>query len=985
MPLPRMAAALVAAALVSVNLTCQGRESEPFVLDGLDSPGAGVSVGDQFYWAGEYDSAEVRYRSALELARQLADPATEGAATLGLGRVAYRRDHDYAAARALALEARDLQQRHGLDDQLFESVTLLGLIAYHEGRYFESVEFHSTARDLAQGASDSANLLKAWTNLALAQIELGDAASARKNLEGALALAPTHGDALREGRILLNLGMLAIRTGHPKEGVALLERGRPRMRQAGDGVAELNLFGHMGIAYAAMGEPGRAIAYLDTARTEAQSQDDPVEEASSIEQMAGVFLGAGEYPRALRLYREANDLNGRLGQADEVAANLRSIGEIYFSLDNFDLARRSVDEALETHRSVGARLNVLDDLLLLARVAQEEGDGVAAERHLDEATTLTKALDTRAARIRVALTRARIADLNNDSRGTLAAIRTVSKDLTAEGGGSDREWEAHWLNARAYARSNALGEAEAEGRQAVDAVERVRGGFGSGALRSSLLTEREEVYRDLVDVLLRSGKVAAAFEVADRARGRVLVEHLATLHGNGNPSVRELAEEQRTLLQMVDDVSEEIIQVRESGNRDANAPAKEQLERLYAEVDRIRGDYGIALTRAEERDANRMAIAGGVRPDAGRIQRALRPDEALLEYLVEPDRVLLFVVRADRVVQFSQLTSRDVLFTRVRVVREFTGRPGRPEDANPALEALHEVLLGEARRAGALAGVGTLIIVPHAELTYVPFAALRDPSTGRFLVEDFALLHLPSAATLPVLRARQVGGGSKSVAFAPFPSELPGTRAEVAAMASSLGAEVRLGGQASEAQVRAALGDAALVHLATHGVLNVRSPLFSRVMLSQGRSDREPENDGRLEVHEINRVAIGAALVFLSGCETALGAVGSTGFSTGEDYSTLERAFLQAGTANVVATLWRIEDQGSARLVQRFYAELSAGAQRGLPGGPGRLTDALSRAQREMIGDPEYGSPYYWAGFRLSGNGDFSPGVATRGSVLDDA
>jgi CHAT domain-containing protein len=62
-----------------------------------------------------------------------------------------------------------------------------------------------------------------------------------------------------------------------------------------------------------------------------------------------------------------------------------------------------------------------------------------------------------------------------------------------------------------------------------------------------------------------------------------------------------------------------------------------------------------------------------------------------------------------------------------------------------------------------------------------------------------------------------------------------------------------------------------------------------------------------------------------------------------------------------MATLWRIDDQGSAELVSRFY-RLAASRT---------VADALAGAQREMIQDPDprYASPYYWAGFVLSGDG----------------
>ena len=134
--------------------------------------------------------------------------------------------------------------------------------------------------------------------------------------------------------------------------------------------------------------------------------------------------------------------------------------------------------------------------------------------------------------------------------------------------------------------------------------------------------------------------------------------------------------------------------------------------------------------------------------------------------------------------------------------------------------------------------------------------------------------------------------------------------------------------------------------------------MFSRIELSPGDGPARSE-DGRLEVHEVLGLNITSPLVFLSGCETGLGTAWSTSFDRSEDYATLAQAFLYAGARNVVATLWRVADEGAAALAERFYPSLSSlGA-----------ADALAVAQRSMIADKRYGAPYFWAGYQVSGDG----------------
>ena len=141
-------------------------------------------------------------------------------------------------------------------------------------------------------------------------------------------------------------------------------------------------------------------------------------------------------------------------------------------------------------------------------------------------------------------------------------------------------------------------------------------------------------------------------------------------------------------------------------------------------------------------------------------------------------------------------------------------------------------------------------------------------------------------------------------------------------------------------------------------MLNAGNPLFSRIELAGDPAGPSSDN-GRLEVHELLQLTASSPLVFLSGCETGLGSAWSTPFETGEDYTTVGQALLLAGAANVVATLWRVADEGAAALAERFYVSLSSSG----------AADALAAAQRSMIADKRYGAPYFWAGYQVSGDG----------------
>jgi CHAT domain-containing protein len=177
---------------------------------------------------------------------------------------------------------------------------------------------------------------------------------------------------------------------------------------------------------------------------------------------------------------------------------------------------------------------------------------------------------------------------------------------------------------------------------------------------------------------------------------------------------------------------------------------------------------------------------------------------------------------------------------------------------------------------------------------------------------------------------------------------------------------VYLKNAATELAIRDALAANAIVHVASHGVMSSRTPLFSRIELAPGASDRNSlSNDGRLEVREVLALSLKTPLVFLSGCETGAFDAWLDAPVRGTGDLSLSESFLLAGASNVVSTLWRIDDAGAARFAEHFYERLARVD----------AATALADVQRALLQTPSSAAPYYWAPYRLSGDGRFKLGA----------
>jgi CHAT domain-containing protein len=333
-------------------------------------------------------------------------------------------------------------------------------------------------------------------------------------------------------------------------------------------------------------------------------------------------------------------------------------------------------------------------------------------------------------------------------------------------------------------------------------------------------------------------------------------------------------------------------------------------------------------------------------------------------------------------------------------------------------KALSQILLGPLANRSSLNGKKRLLIVTDGALNYLPFAALPTPqedqrATGfRPLIRDYEIISLPSASVLDALRRETAGRGQppKTLAVladpvfesgdarlgktnvdprrprsmdrsAQMPIEHLRSIFEESMQASDAGGQLRIARliftrqEAEEilslvpkserlkafdfsanraTATNPELGHYRFVHFATHGVLDTAHPELSGIVLSlfdrQGR-----EQDGYLRVHDIYNLKLPVELVVLSGCRTGLGKE-----IKGEGLIGLTRAFLYAGAARLMVSLWDVSDESSAKLMGQFYKRM-LGRERLKPAA------ALRAAQLALLQQQRWQAPYYWSAFVLQG------------------
>jgi CHAT domain-containing protein len=146
------------------------------------------------------------------------------------------------------------------------------------------------------------------------------------------------------------------------------------------------------------------------------------------------------------------------------------------------------------------------------------------------------------------------------------------------------------------------------------------------------------------------------------------------------------------------------------------------------------------------------------------------------------------------------------------------------------------------------------------------------------------------------------------------------------------------------------------LHLACHAEFDLEHPLQSNLHLGPQTYLTMGDIFGQLSLQ--------AEVVTLSACESGLHQI-----LDGDELFGLVRALLYAGAGNVVASLWRVDDESTLWLMTRFYTYLKEGdtPATALKKAQLDLKEGIGLAAGGVEATRDFSDPYYWAAFVLVG------------------
>ncbi len=743
--------------------------------DSGDSLSEAIAIGfvGEIYWRlGDYPRAGEHLQQALAMKRELGDRLQE-AKTLNVLGLLHWDLGEFDQAQACFREGSAIAAELG--DKSLQGAILNNLSLVHDelGDYYVSLEQYQRALDLYQGANFPRGEGDTLGNIGGVYLLLGRYQQALDHYQRALAISTQLDSAIAMSQDHGNIGLCYLGLGQTDPALEHLGRAIDLSIQAGMQQDKAFWLLARGNAQLLKGRYDLALEDHRAALALYEQIEGKTESVEALHDMGRLYLMLGDSVSAENHYRRSMELAREIGLSRGVTSNLLALGDLQNRQGQPEAAAELYGGAVERAKESGEMVTWSEGLLRLAAVHRDQQRLAEAAETSVEALEIAQRTGAPGLVARALYEQAELGRLQHKSGAALAGYDEALAVL-ARSPDPELEWQVRYGKGLALADAGDRAGAITALESAVALIEGIRDRLREERFKAGYVQDKYQVYVDLVRLQLEAGREQEAFSTAERLRARSYLDLVET----GLPVEAGSHEE---LLEFT--MQERIRTLREALTEESNRNQPEQRQ-LAIEV------YSQELLAAEQEYQAFLDDRRGVAtarpqtqaPSFSHVSASLAADEALVEYVVGSESVMVFVLTRRALVTATMPIRRQDLENKVELVRALIRSQDNEHWKKPAA-SLSGVLVDPVMASGQMENIHHLYLVPHGNLNYLPFALL--PSHGdeddHRLVEDFTLAYLPTAAAL--LRDRGASANTSSMlALAPQASRLQFAVEEVRAV-----------------------------------------------------------------------------------------------------------------------------------------------------------------------------------------------------------
>ncbi len=326
--------------------------------------------------------------------------------------------------------------------------------------------------------------------------------------------------------------------------------------------------------------------------------------------------------------------------------------------------------------------------------------------------------------------------------------------------------------------------------------------------------------------------------------------------------------------------------------------------------------------------------------DVLELQKSLKEGELILKYILTDGYLDVFSITNSKIELLSRIDKTKALDNLKLCLNDLKQR-------NPNYKVsfyeMQKMLFSNIN----LKAFKKLIIIPDGALNYLPFEALLwDNKMPSVSYSSSLLLYQEQTSEVSKFEKLHIGAFSASNSLA----KLPKASHEINSILKIFDGESYINALKNDFLKNANSHN--VLHLAMHSNIDDANPEFSSLNFYG-------EIDNKLFISELYNEHLKADMAVLSACDT-----GNGFYENGEGVISLSRAFNYAGVPSTVMSLWKVDDEATAKIMNYFYEHLKKGEAK---------DEALKNAKLDYLkytDDELLKHPYYWSGFVLSGNTD---------------
>jgi len=908
------------------------------------------------YLGGDMDAS---LTFANELADLLADiePDTKGhaEALLRLG-LMYSKKENYEKAIPVIKRAVDIMSRLTPDEDLIRAFTDLGIVLENATSYDSALSRFQSAADLSRALNQSELLGEQYLNIGrIYDLRLNQYVKAIINYEKALELysasdnfEKTAESKLNIGRCYRLLGNFSKADDYYKQSLSIIESKAPDQL-----MVKVKILIEQANNAWFQGRYEEAFKRQRQCYGIAKNQNFALMQVISLNTEGLIWWTLGEYDKALEALNNAlADAENLKIRQDEIASTLNNMGLIYRDTGDFEKALETFDQAISIDTSIGSKWGLAYDFRNKGLTFLKLDQPKKAADLFDQAYSISTAIGNRINAAKAILGKGDALLVLKNYQKAQKAYQTAL-ELSESMMIKETQWRSLYGLAKIHiVFYNDMEAAEQLLRKSVEVIEQLRSDIKIKQLKENFIANKLSVYETLVKLLADKNQPIQSFEMAERSRARNFIDLLGGQQiGFSNDTDQKLYTKQQI-------IKSEIKTTEQLLGLSADVSEREIYEKSLKSLQHDLQNIMIEMQLQNPQLASMVAVPP---VDTEKLIRFMEPGTALLSYYLLQNEIFCWILRSDTENPEKRLQLIRIPVNRVSLEKQILAYRRIIQNLEPyekhaagLYAQMFEPLIKH------LDGIHTIGISPHGSLHYLSFATLHDGKS--FLLEDFSLFYVPSAAVLEYTLARRMARPYRSprVLAVGNPDlgepilDLPFAEQEVGSIKWNFPeVNVLTREKATEDWVSQNINDFDIIHIASHGEFDPVNPLLSAIKLAapKDKNFTKSDFDGNLKAGEIFGLKINADMVFLSACQTGLGKI-----SAGDDVVGLNRSFFYAGTHTVISSLWRVSDVSTAVMIKTFY-RLYMNQNK---------ADCLKQAALHV--KTRYPHPGYWGAFTLVGD-----------------